>query len=176
MEEYHMRNNLLTLLFILLLPLSQAFCVIPIPLLYFGGTILVGYLTDKGIEKGTEWSLEKILKLHNLENLENEQCLRLGGIECLTDFQEKKILDKWWRWGYNEIKIDQEHSIRYKKKHTDAQFLFPIFYNGKIFLVAMNNQEIEESLDEIQYISLSEVEKKKIMDIEEYWNYGGYNE
>lgn len=167
-----MRNSFFVLFLALLLPLSQALCVVPIPLLYIGGSILLAYLTDKG----TDWTLETILKKYNLKNLDQEQCLRLGGIGCITDFQDRRILNRPERWDYNEIKIDQEHSIRYEKKHVDAQFLFPIFYDGKFFLVAMNNQEIEESLDEIQYISLSEVEKKKIMDIEEDWNYGRYNE
>ncbi len=175
MEDYHMRNSFFTLLFILL-PLSQAFCFVPIPLLYLGGTVLFGYLTDKGIEKGTEWTLEKVLEEYNLENLEKEQCLRLGGLKCITDFQNEKIVNKWWRSDYDEIIIDSKHSIRYEQNHIDAKYLYPIFYEEHIFLVAMNDQEIEEAIDEIQYISISEAEEKKIKDIEEQWNNGVYNE
>lgn len=172
MEDYHMRNNFFTLLLVLLLPFSQAFCFIPIPLLYVGGTVLLGYLT----EKGTEWTLEKVLEEYNLKNLEKEQCLRLGGLKCITDFQDKKIVNKWWRSDYSEIIVDNKHSIRYEQNHIDAKYLYPILYEGHIFLVAMNDQEIEETIDEMQYISLSEVEKQKLKDIENQWNYGGYNE
>lgn len=137
--------------------------------------VIITDVAAKGAKAGVEWwaseEMKKSLKEVNLENLLEEDCLRISGLfgsECRTDFQ-KNLLSK----PYSQQEIEARYLILYNTdRNGETEFFFPIFINQKQHFVVMDKSQYQESLEHIQYRSMSRAEEKKAESIKLQWKDG----
>lgn len=167
-----LRGKKLIILLIFIPIFAQAFLpAIPYLIFSIGATMLA----EKGVKAGVEWwaseEIKKSLKEVNLENLLEEDCLRISGLfgsECRTDFQ-KNLLSK----PYSQQEIEARYLILYNTdRNGETEFFFPIFINQKQHFVVMDKSQYQESLEHIQYRSMSRAEEKKAESIKFQWKDG----
>lgn len=158
------------IILLIFIPIFTQAWVVPVSRLVLGA--IITDVATEGTKTVAEWwasgEIKKSLKEANLENLLEEDCLRISGLfgsECRTDFQ-KNLLSK----PYSQQEIEARYLILYNTdRNGETEFFFPIFINQKQHFVVMDKSQYQESLEYIQYRSMSRAEEKKAESIKLQW-------